>query len=70
MGPGFPLGLGGLYGEKKAMTFKDQEDIVSKFIQDHEVGLLALMFKMLHNLGYRISTVDAQIAELRRKCAP
>lgn len=48
-------------------TFKDQEDYVRKLLDDLDPGVLALLYKSLYASGLRISTVDTEIAKMRRR---
>ena len=63
----FPLGLGGLFGAAEPTeTFATVEDRVRKLLDETRDGELALIYKMLHNLGYRRDNVDARIDALRK----
>jgi hypothetical protein len=50
-------------------SFRDQEDSVQKILDDWDPDALALLYKSLYARGYRISTVDAQIAKLKKRCS-
>lgn len=66
----FPLGLGGLmstWTPPQPTTFKDQEDYVRKLIEDLDDGVLALVYKSLHAIGYRIDGCQVKIDALRKK---
>lgn len=49
-------------------SMRDYEDMVQKLLDEADPDLLALIYKSLYARGYRISTVDAQITNLRKKC--
>lgn len=71
----WPLGLTGLYGSGGGLapnpaTFKDQEDYVLKLLDETDPGVLALIYKALYAIGYRIDACDQKINDLKKRLAP
>jgi hypothetical protein len=65
--PNFPLGLYGLYGgTTDKPTWKDIEDKATETVDRMKDYEAALVYKLLHARGYRISTVDGVLSRARR----
>lgn len=66
---GWPMGLSGMFGaQTPEQKWQEVEDRVTRWLENTSDGELALTYKMLYARGYRIATVNQQIAEAKKKC--